>query len=58
MPMVQGGKAATTSRSLARATLGWRSCTAPVAFTPCNAKTFLARSIPTQTMDMDFPFRR
>ena len=31
----------------------------PVAFTPCTAKTFLARSMPMVTMaDMDFPFQK
>ena len=31
----------------------------PVAFTPCTAKTFLARSMPMVTMaDMDFPFHK
>ena len=36
----------------ARATLGWRSRTAPAALTPSSAKTFLARPIPTKPMDM------
>ena len=55
MPMVHAGNAAANSLSLARASLGWRSCTAPAAFTPCRAKTFLARSIPAKTMDMTSP---
>ena len=29
----------------------------PLSSTPCTANTFLARSIPTVTMRMDFPFR-
>jgi len=29
----------------------------PVSSTPCSANTFLARSIPTATIPMDFPFR-
>ena len=43
-----------SSRALnsARATLGWRSRTAPAALTPSSAKTFLARPIPTKPMDM------
>ena len=36
----------------ARATLGWRSRTAPTALTPSSAKTFLARPIQTKPMDM------
>ena len=35
--------------------LGWRSCTAPAALIPCNVNTFLARSIPTKTMDITSP---
>ena len=37
MPIVHGGIAAISALSLARATLGWRSCAAPLSLTPCTA---------------------
>jgi hypothetical protein len=54
--MKDGGRAATTSLSSWRASLGWRNCISPLSFTPCSANTFLARSSPTATIAMDFPF--
>ena len=36
---------------------GRMSTALPCSSTPCTAKTFLARSIPTYRMAMDFPFR-
>ena len=47
MPMVQGGRVAINSCSLARALLGRTSSGLPAWLTPCTAKTFLARSMPT-----------
>ena len=47
-----------SSSSLSRATLGRTSAGLPEASTPCTAKTFLARSMPTVTMGMDFPFHK
>lgn len=55
MPMRQGGSFAISSSSLARDTSGRTSVDFPAAFTPCTAKTFLARSIPTVTIVMISP---
>jgi GNAT superfamily N-acetyltransferase len=55
--MVHGGSDAISSCSLPRATLGRTSSGRPASFTPWTAKTFLARSMPTYKMAMDFPFR-
>jgi hypothetical protein len=44
------------SASLPRGTLGRTRAGLPEASTPCTAKTFLARSMPTVTIAMDFPF--
>ena len=49
-PIILGGSAEIIAPSLARATLGWRSSTAPPRFTPCTAKTLLAKSIPVAIM--------
>ena len=38
-------------------TFGLTSTALPLSLTPCTANTFLARSIPTVIMLMDFPFR-
>lgn len=58
MPIRHGGRLAMSSSSLSRATLGRTSAGLPDASTPCTAKTFLARSMPTVTMLMDFPFHK
>ena len=55
VPIKHGGKLAISSSSLLRFTSGFTSSGFPDAPTPCTAKTFLARSIPTVTIDMDFP---
>ena len=57
MPMRHGGKAAISSSSLPRGTLGQTSTGLPVASTPCTAKTFYPKSIPIVTIVMDFPFK-
>ena len=56
MPTRQGGGAAISPGSLPRGTLGRTRAGLPVASTPCTAKTFLAKSIPTVTIAVDFPF--
>ena len=38
-------------------TLGRTNSGLPAGLTPCTANTFLARSMPTNTITMDFPFR-
>jgi hypothetical protein len=57
MATVHGGSEAISSCSLARATAGRTSAGLPASSTPWTAKTFLARSMPTWTMAVDFPFR-
>jgi hypothetical protein len=54
---LHGGSVATASISLARGTAGRLSATRPLSSCLSRAKTFLARSIPSKTMDMDFSFR-
>lgn len=55
MPMMHGGNAAITSLSLARGTAGLTNPALPAALTPCTAKTFLARSIPTNKIVTRLP---
>ena len=55
MPMVHGGRLATSAFSLVRGTRGCSNSGLPASFTPCSAKTFLARSIPTVRMAMTSP---
>jgi len=55
IPITVGGRAAISTPSLARDTLGWRSSTVPPTLTPCTAKTFFARSIPVAIMAMELP---
>ena len=57
MPMVQGASVAMSSSSLLRGTLGRTSSGLPASLTPWTAKTLLARSMPTNRIAMDFPFR-
>ena len=57
MPMTHGGNWTINGNSCSRVTLGLTSTALPLSSTPCTAKTFLARSIPTVIMFMDFPFR-
>ena len=57
MPIRQGGNWATISSNCPRTTLGLINTALPLWSTPCKANTFLARSMPTVTIPMDFPFR-
>jgi hypothetical protein len=45
------------SCNLARGTLGRTSSGLPAGLTPFTSNTLLARSMPTNTIAMDFPFR-
>jgi hypothetical protein len=57
MAIKQGGSAAMASKSLARGTAGRTSAGLPASSTPCRANTFFAKSMPTHTMVMGFPFQ-
>ena len=52
MPIRHGDNRATCSSILSRETLGSTSTALPAASTPCSAKTFFARSMPSVTMRM------
>ena len=58
MPITQGGSDAISPWSLSRGRAGRTNSALPASFTPWTAKTFLARSIPTVRIAMDFPFRK
>jgi hypothetical protein len=53
--LADGGSEATSSSCLERGRLGRTGAGLPVASTPCTAKTFFARSMPTDTMVMGLP---
>ena len=57
MPIRQGGNWATIASNWPRATLGLIKTALPLWLIPCKANIFLARSMPTVTIFMDFPFR-
>ena len=57
MPIRHGGSCAISDSKSARDTFGFTSAGLPLSSTPCTAKTFLARSIPTVIMLINFPFR-
>ena len=56
MPMVHGGNAATNSLSLARATLGWRSCTGTCGIHTVQSKDVLGEIDSNEDNGHDFPF--
>ena len=57
MPIAHDGNEAISAPNVPRGTLGLTNPALPASFTACSAKTFLARSIPTNKIAMDFSFR-